>query len=105
MKNRETEILKLLAAARRQKDFFKIPDGWQNETMRRIRLSKAIHSETGDLAVFNRFVWRFAATACVLLLILSLYTFRADFQAEYEMAQLFMKDPLGFGMVQTFGIL
>ena len=105
MKLNEEKILKLLAAAGKQRDMAVIPDGWQVRTMRRIRNMEPLNAKLIDLALFNRFVWRFAATACVLVILLSVYVFQSDFQTEYELARMFVSDPLGFGLVQSFGIL
>ncbi len=105
MKINEEKLLKVMAAARKQRELAVIPDGWQIKTMRGIRALEPLNAKIFDLALFNRFVWRFAATACVLVILLSVYAFQSDFQTEYELARMFVSDPLGFGLVQSFDIL
>lgn len=101
----EEKILKIMAEAGRQRERASIPDGWQIKAMRRIRNLEPLSARLFDLAMCSRFVWRFAATACILVLLLSVYMFQSDFQTEYELARMFVSDPLGFDLVQSFGLL
>ncbi|MGE0084291.1 MAG: hypothetical protein AB7S75_07685 [Desulfococcaceae bacterium] len=105
MKINEEKIMKLLASAGKHRELAVIPDGWQIKTMRRIRNMEPPNAKIFNLALFNRFVWRFAATACVLVILLSVYAFQYDFQTEYELARMLVSDPLGFDLVQSFGLL
>jgi len=101
----EEKILKLLSEAAKQREMAVIPDGWQIRTMRGIRNLEPFSAKRSDLALCNRFVWRFAATACILVIVLSVYAFQTDFQTEYELARMLVTDPLGFDLVQSFGLL
>ncbi|MEZ4527586.1 MAG: hypothetical protein R2941_16825 [Desulfobacterales bacterium] len=105
MKINEESLLKLMAEAGKQRERAIIPDGWQMKAMRRIRNMEPLNAKRFDLALCNRFVWRFAATACVLVILLSVYVFQSDFHTEYELARMFVSDPLGFDLVQSFGLL
>ena len=105
MKIDEEKLLKIMAEAGKQREMISIPDGWQIKAMRRIRNLEPLNAKVFDLALFNRVVWRFAATACILVIVLSVYIFQSDFQTEYELARMFVSDPLGFDLVQSFGLL
>jgi hypothetical protein len=79
-----------------------VPDGWQRTAMRDIR---RIGPLTPEAHFFHRFVWRFATVACVVAVGLSLYVATGDFTAEAELAKVYLEDPVGFGLLQTFGAL
>ena len=101
----DDKLQKVLAEAYMTKDRLKTGDGWQAETMREIRRLSLSMNRKDMLADLNRFVWRFAATACFITLILSVYVIQTDFQTEYELARLFFDDPVGFDLIQSFDIL
>ena len=100
----EDKLKKLLASAYYEKENIEVGRGWQTDTMRHIRSLGMLKSELFEFMI-EKFVWKFAAAACVVAIVLSVYTFQADFQTEYEMAKLFMEDPVEFTLVQSFGIL
>jgi hypothetical protein len=79
-----------------------VPEGWRRAAMREIHRIGPLNAEA---RFFNRFVWRFAGAACVLVVGLSLYVAAGDFAAETSLAQVYLEDPVGFGLIQTFGAL
>lgn len=97
-------VQQTLAAAYREKEAGVVPDGWQQKVMRRVRAMPAptrLARLLDDLAGLS---WRFAAAACVLVLVLSAVALQGGFQTEYEMASLFLSDPLDFSLVQSMEI-
>lgn len=105
----EKKIRQVLSKAYFEKENREIPNRWQQNVMNRIRIlehsNNKLDREISFSALFEQYLWKFAPIACVLALILSIYIFQADFQAEYEMAKLFIDDPLEFNLIQSFGIL
>ncbi|GBC63687.1 hypothetical protein DENIS_4685 [Desulfonema ishimotonii] len=97
-------LRKVLATTYMEKEKAGMGDGWQSEVMRQVRIPEATATDM-HFELFSRFVWRFAATACVFAVLLSAYAFQNGFQTEYELAQLLIGDPLGFSLAQSFGVL
>lgn len=106
MKPRNRHRLKeILSAAYRQKEAARVPDGWQQAVMGRIHALPALAWRSRIMNDFAGLSWRFAAAACVLvIMMLSVAAFQGSGQTEYEMARLFISDPLDFSLVQSIGI-
>lgn len=94
----------ILAAAYRKKETALVPDGWQQKVMIRIHAIPALTRRARLIDDLAGLSWRFAAAACVLVLVLSAVAFQGGFQTEYEMARLFISDPLDFSLVQSMEI-
>lgn len=97
-------IQQILAAAYREKEAGMVSDGWQQKVMRRVRTMPAPTRRASLLDDLTGLSWRFAAVACVLVLVLSAVALQSGFQTEYEMASLFLSDPLDFSLVQSMEI-
>jgi hypothetical protein len=93
-----------LAAAYREKERAEVGDLWQIKAMSRIRRIGPLNYKTVYLVNLEQLVWRFAPFACALILIFSICLFNMDFAREYEMAQMFLDDPVEYTFVQSFGI-
>ena len=94
----------ILAAVYRQRAAAAVPDGWRREVMGRIRSLPASARRIPFMNDIAGLAWRFAAVACVLVLVLSVVAVQFSFQADYEMARLFIGDPLDFSLVQSMEI-
>ena len=88
----------LLSVYRKEKEEkFRVSGGWQSRLMRHIRqlgpsiAEAALNSET----IFNRLVWRFAAAASLVCLIMAifLFSFARDVIPEYDLVTTFLDDP------------
>lgn len=98
-------LREILAAAYRQKEAIDIPDGWQREIMGQIHALPAPAGRSWIMDDFAGLSWRFAAAACVLvIMMLSVAALQGSGQTEYEMARLFISDPLEFSLVQSIGV-
>ncbi|QTA82923.1 Uncharacterized protein dnl_53090 [Desulfonema limicola] len=99
----------ILVKAYFEKENLPVKNGWQDDVMRHIRSieqhGKKFKEEISNFIIFEQYLWKFIPAACVLALILFIYIFQSDFQAEYELAKLFLNDPLDFNLMQSFGIL
>jgi len=106
MKPHNRQRLKeILVTAFREKEAMDIPDGWQQGVMGRIHALPALAWRTRIMDDFAGLSWRFAAAACVLvIMMLSVAALQGSGQTEYEMARLFISDPLEFSLVQSIGI-
>jgi len=105
----ENKYKQVLIKAYFEKENLAVKNGWQDDVMLHIRnlerYGKKIREENSIFIMFEQYLWRFAPAACALAFILSVYIFQADFQTEYELAKLFLGDPLEFNLIQSFGIL
>ncbi len=78
---------------------------WETRVMNHIRSLGPLNADSGD--VIN-FIWRFAASAGFLVLILSVYLIQTGSHQEYEMAELLVSDLLsdasaGLAFLSYFG--
>lgn len=80
-------------------------DGWQAETMRQIRRMGPLNAVRDRLIPIERLVWRFAGAASVLALATAVYYFGYGTGVGYELTRLFVDDPVGLGLIQSFGLL
>jgi hypothetical protein len=102
---KKDRLKEILAAVYREKEALLVPDGWQGGVMGRIHALPASAWRSRIMDDFAGLSWRFAAAACVLvIMMLSAVAFQGSFQTEYEMARLFIGDPLDFSLVQSMGM-
>jgi hypothetical protein len=94
------KIKKALAAAYREKEKAAVGELWQTRVMGRIRRLGPLYPATSYLEFFERFLWRLAPVACVLILILAAIFIHMDFISEYEMAKIFFDDPADISLFQ-----
>jgi len=102
-KKNHVRLRKALTAAYHEKACIEPGEQWDRAIMSHIRRLGPLHSEISFM-LFNRFVRRFAAAACFMILFLSIYIAYMGFQPEYEMANVFINDPIEFTFMQYFGI-
>ncbi|MDY6837415.1 MAG: hypothetical protein SWH78_05515 [Thermodesulfobacteriota bacterium] len=91
--NAHTRLTEALVAAYREKEKVQVDAKWETSVMSHIRRLGPIHSQGVSLQVFERYVWRFAFTTCLLILILTAASIRGEFNPEYEIARVFMEEP------------
>ena len=72
-------------------------DQWANEVMRQIRATEPVSPLFDISTVFEQIFWRFAPVAMLVVCLLTVWLFQIDATVEYDMASLFMTDPIGFG--------
>jgi hypothetical protein len=93
-----------LTAAYREKERAEAGDLWQIRAMSRIRRIGPLNSKTGYLMNLEQVLWRLAPLVCALILIFSICLFNMDSAREYEMAKMFLDDPIEYVFAQSFGI-
>jgi hypothetical protein len=104
---RENHHMKLemeLKSAYRERDLIETGDLWQAETMRRIRLIGPHSVRAGYLLGLEQLLWRFAPIACVMIFICCAGLLSLDLTRGFEMARLFLDDPIEYVVAQSFGI-
>ena len=103
MKLHDKDKVKLLERAlisvyrKEKEEEIRVSAGWQSRLMRHIRqlgpsiAKAALNSET----LFNRLVWRFAAAASLvcLILVIFFFSFARGIIPEYDLVTTFMDDP------------
>lgn len=58
-----------------------------------------------QLAPTEQMVWRFAGAASALALATAIYYFGYETGVGYELTRIFLDDPIGLGLIQSFGLL
>ena len=74
------------------------------QVMRRIRALGPIHSRPDYLSLFEPFVWRLVPVTAALIIVLAAWAIQFDFGSEFEMATIFMDDPISFNLIQQLVI-
>lgn len=103
-KRHHIRVKEALAAAYREKESIEVGTLWQSNTMSQVRRLGHPDSKTDYLMNLEQLVWRIAPAACALILIFSVCLLNIDLAREYEMARLFIEDPLEYAFLQTLGI-
>lgn len=98
------KLKKALTTAYHEKEKAEVGELWQKKVMSHIHGQKPIDLIAENFLFLDQFVWRFAAAACFVAVILSAYTLQADFSLEYEAAKLFLEDPVEYELLHSFGI-
>ena len=102
---RDQERLKsLLVRAYHEREKPDVDDLWQRRVMSHIRSLGPPGSGRGYMALFEQSVWRLAPMTGLLVLILIALLLSLDFMPDYEMAKIFIDDPVEFTVVQWFGV-
>jgi hypothetical protein len=73
--------------------------GWQAGVMREVRASADAAKPAGELLVFTQTLWRFAAAAALVAMLLGAYVWRTGFGPQVELTALLAQDPVGLGTV------
>jgi len=106
MKTNQEDIKKLeeiLIKRHSKKETVKISEAWQAKVMSHIRRLEPVNKTRQDNSlIFEQFLWRFAPVASALIVILVAVMLTFDFVSEYEMAKIFIDDPIEFSLVQSF---
>lgn len=79
-------------------------DGWQVETLRQIRLIGPFNVTPEGQVPTEQMVWRFAGAVSVLALATAVYYFGYQTGVGYELTRLFVDDPVGLSLIQSFGL-
>ncbi len=107
MKPGKRQGLKLktaLTAAYHEKEKAEVSESWHINTMNHIRRLGPLNSKSGYFVDFGHLVWRIAPVACALAVVFAVCLFNLDFTREYEMAELFLEDPIEYTFVQSFSM-
>lgn len=88
-----------------QKETMEIAPGqrWQWDVMRDVRRIGPLHAQVNPFQFVERFIWRFAAAACLFALILSVYAGVNGWNPVDEVATQFFSAPVEFTVAQAFG--
>jgi hypothetical protein len=82
----------------------KIGEQFEAQVMRRVRALGPIHSRPDYLSLFEQFFWRLVPVTAVLIIVLAAWAIQFDFVSEFEMAAIFMDDPISFNLIQQLVI-
>ncbi len=102
-KDRVKKVEEALIAAHRSRPKALPEPGWDNRVMARVR-SEGTPRATAQTEQTQRFVWRFAAAACVFALAFSLWALQTGINPEQLALNLFMDDPLALQAVPLFAL-
>jgi hypothetical protein len=83
---------------------FREPDGtWRANVMRKIRLQDSSNTSDEFLMRFEKFVWRLAPVACVLIILLAFWALQEGVTPDYEMAALVYDNPMVYRAIELPG--
>ncbi|MCP4109623.1 MAG: hypothetical protein GY749_29570 [Desulfobacteraceae bacterium] len=108
MKITKQNILKIFRAmgtAYQKEDAPEVNEFWQMKVMSQIRTLGPLNDRIGYIDLCDRFVWRFAAVASFAAIILSVYALQSGFSLESELAKMYIENPVGFNVLESFEIL
>lgn len=100
MKKDQEKLKRTLTAAYYEKEKAAVNELWQIRVMSRVRSLGPLNAKSNFLELFERFVWKLAPLACLLILALAIILTNLDFVSDYEIAKAFMEDPLDFSLFQ-----
>jgi len=104
LKRDHTRLKKLLMRAYHEREAPEGDELWQMRVMSHIRSLGPVRSGRGYIALFEQSVWRLAPMTGLLVLILVALLLSFDLMPDYEMAKIFIDDPVEFTVVQWFGV-
>ncbi len=103
LKEQYHKLIIALRAAYHDRERAEVNTRWQIDAMRDIRRLGPLNAKANSFVFADRFVWRFAAVAGMIALILSVYVVYSGFNPETEIVNLFLDNPVEFTLVQAFG--
>lgn len=98
------KLRKAFTAAYREKEKAEVGELWQTRVMDHIRSLSSLCPVTSYLELFERFVWRLAPIACVLVLVLGAALVKLDFVSDYEIAKMFIEDPADWSLLAILNV-
>jgi hypothetical protein len=87
---------KLLVSAYRDVGEVHPSSGWDEAVLARIRTLGPIESAVNGQALVGRFVWRFAAAASLVAIVLLVYLFSSGVVDYQDLAVRFLENPIDF---------
>lgn len=88
-----SKVREALALAYHEKVKVEVDDKWKVRVMGHIQSLGPLSPHISYFELYQRFVWRLAPVACVLLVALSVAIAKMDFFSDYELAKIFTVDP------------
>lgn len=82
-----------------------LPDDWKDGVMLRVRRSVAARKEADQWPFLGWLAWRFVGAAAAVVLVLSILTYQAGTAPEAQLSQLFLDNPVEYGLVETMEVM
>ena len=97
-------LKELLRKVYLEKEAFVPREGWQQQTMKRIRGMGHIKRATDFWLGLEQLVWGLSPVTCVLILALSTFIFGSDYFHDNEILSLFSNGSEVLNLTQIFGL-
>ncbi|HNU70187.1 MAG TPA: hypothetical protein PKL48_00560 [Thermodesulfobacteriota bacterium] len=81
-----------------------VGEEWKRSVLRHIRSLEPFSGQPSLWELFGNVVWRFAPVTCALILMVCVGTASIDFVPEYEMAKVYLDNPVEFSLLRSLGI-
>ncbi len=104
MRKGHTKLKELFIRAYHEKEKPEVGELWQMRVMSDIRSLGPVGSKKRYFMLFEQFAWRLAPVTCFLILILGALLINFDLVPDYEVARLFIDDPVEFTFLEWFGV-
>jgi len=99
-----TKLKELFIRAYHEKEKPEVNELWQRRVMSHIRSLGPVSSRRRYFMLFEESVWRLVPVTCLLIVILVAFLIKLDLIPDYEMAKLFIDDPVESIFLEWFGV-
>lgn len=101
----DDRLREALAAAYERRKQPEVGDDWDEGVMRRVRMVGPVAFRPRFISLFERYIWRFAPVACVVIVILfTALVLQLDFVRDCEMASVLVEDPSNYSLFQLIDV-
>lgn len=102
--NKSMDILKFFSAVHARRRVVKPGPAWRESLMERIRVSELCHGQAAQLAQLERLVWRFAAAAALVAMLMTAYTVKNEPGAGMGIHQALVDYPSQMAVYESLGL-
>ena len=100
----EDRVKEILVGAYRAKEKIDVGDSWHARVMSHVRDLGPLDTKRNSFDLFEQYLWRLSPSACVLILILAIFLVKFQISPDFDIAKIFLEDPVQFSLLQTFMI-
>jgi hypothetical protein len=73
---------------------------FEAQVMRRVRALGQIYSSPDYFSLCEQYFWRLVPVTAALIIVLVAWTIQFDFTSEFDLATIFINNPISFDLVQ-----
>ena len=77
-----------------------VSEQFEAQVMRRVRALGPIYFSPDYFSLFEQYFWRLVPVTAALIIVLVAWTIQFDFTSEFDLATIFMNNPISFDLIQ-----